>query len=222
MASRSPRSSSGRSAASLSARRLVRACRRLSRKTCRRGLVGARLRRGVLRLRLSGAGAADFARAARRVKCSDQIAVVARPALAPAFRAVEDGLDAVDGGKNEGDGFGGDRHAVAEFAHQALGGVRQRLEPRQAEKAAGAFDGMDEAKNIAENFAVIRLLLEAHELGVDPLETFVGLGQELTNRSSILKRLFAAALSTRLAHATASLAPQRAKDARCGRQAPRA
>ena len=68
---------------------------------------------------------------------------------------------------DERDGLGGDRHAVAEFAHQGLGGMGERFEPRQPEKAAGALDGVNQAKNIAEDLAVVRLLLEAHELGVD-------------------------------------------------------
>ena len=95
---------------------------------------------------------------------------------------VEDRFDPVDGGEDERDGFGGDRHAVAEFAHQRFGGVRQRFQPRQREKAASAFDGVNQAKNIAEDGAVVRLLLEADEFGVDQIETLVGLGQELTQQ----------------------------------------
>src|SRR4029077_15518465 len=78
--------------------------------------------------------------------------------------------------------FGGDRHAVAEFAHQRLGGVGQGFEPRQAEKAASALDGWNEAKNIAENGAVVRFLLETDEFGVDQIETLVGLGQKFTQQ----------------------------------------
>ena len=94
------------------------------------------------------------------------------------FDRLEDRFDAVDGGKNQRDGFGGDRHPVAEFPHQVLGGMRQSLEPGQPEKAASAFDGMNEPKDVAEDLAVVRILLEAHQLGIDPLEAFAGLGQE--------------------------------------------
>ena len=73
----------------------------------------------------------------------------------------------------------GDRHAVAEFAHQRFGGVRQRFQPRQAEEAAGALDGVNQTENVAEDLGVVGLLLETHELDVDHVETFVGLGQEL-------------------------------------------
>lgn len=55
----------------------------------------------------------------------------------------------------------------------------ERLEPRQSKKAAGAFDGVNEAKDIAEDLAVIRLSLKAHQLCVDVIETLGGLGQKL-------------------------------------------
>ena len=56
--------------------------------------------------------------------------------------------------------------------------MRQRLEPRQIEKAAGAFDGVNEPENIGEDFGVVRILLEPHEFDVDDVETFVGLGHK--------------------------------------------
>jgi hypothetical protein len=56
-----------------------------------------------------------------------------------------------------------------------IGGIRQRLEPRQAEKA-------NQTKNVAEDLAVVGLLLEAHEFRVYAIETFTGLGQELTQQ----------------------------------------
>ncbi len=42
----------------------------------------------------------------------------------------------------------GDRRAVAKLAHQRLGGMGKRVEPRQPEKAAGALDGVDETENV--------------------------------------------------------------------------
>ncbi len=113
------------------------------------------------------------------VELFDKIAVVAGRLLRVRFEPFEDRLDAIEGGENERDGFGGDRHAVAELAHQVLGGVRQRFEPRQSEKAAGSFDGMNQTKNIAEDFAVIRLLLETHQFGVDLFEVLAGFGQKI-------------------------------------------
>ena len=104
------------------------------------------------------------------MKLPDQIDVVSRRLAFVGFEAFENGLDPVDGAKDEGDGLGRDRHAVAEFAHQAFGSVREGLQPGQTEKAAGALDGMDEPKDVAEDVAVIRLLLEAHQLRIDAFE----------------------------------------------------
>ncbi len=95
-----------------------------------------------------------------------------------AFERFEDRLDAVDGGQDQRDGVVGHRHAVAKLAHQRFGGMRQRFEPRQPEEAAGPLDGVDEAEDVVENLGVVRVLLEAHELDVDHVEAFVGLGQE--------------------------------------------
>ena len=112
----------------------------------------------------------------------DEIAVAAFRLLLALLDRLEDRFDPVDGGENERDGFRSDRHAVAEFAHQRLGGMRQRFQPRQREKTARAFDGVNETKNIAENGAVVRFLLEADEFGVDQIETLVGLSQEFTQQ----------------------------------------
>jgi hypothetical protein len=38
---------------------------------------------------------------------------------------------------------------------------------------------MDEAKNVAEDFAVAGLMLETHDFRIDALEILVGLGEEL-------------------------------------------
>ena len=73
----------------------------------------------------------------------------------------------------------GHRHAVAEFAHQRLGGMRQRFQPRQPEEAAGALDGVDQAKNVIEDLGVVRFLLEPHQLIVDGVQALAGLRQKL-------------------------------------------
>jgi hypothetical protein len=41
---------------------------------------------------------------------------------------------------------------------------------------------MDQAKDVAEDIGIVRLALEAHELGVNTIEIFVGLGQELAKQ----------------------------------------
>jgi len=152
----------------------------------------------------------------------DQIAVAAFRLVLPGFDLVEDDLDAVDGGENEGDRLGGDRHAVAELAHQRFGCVRQRFEPGQSEKPARALDGVDEAKDVAEDIGVIRLALEAHQLGVDPRETLAGLGQKLAQQVVHAQAPLSPSAALRIAHTLGVLMPQSARGARLGRQARRA
>ena len=121
-------------------------------------------------------------RGSEAIELADKIDVVARRFLLAQLERVEDRFDAIDGGKNERDGFGRDRKPVAELPHHAFGGMRKHFEPRQAEKTAGSLDGMNQTKNVAEDLAVIGLLLEAHEFRVYAIETFIGLGQELTQQ----------------------------------------
>ena len=158
----------------------------------RRGAVagfgtGSRRRRAVVRL---------FA-PRHAAKPVDEIGVVALGLALQSFDPVEDRLDAVERRENERHGVGGDRHAVAELAHQRFGGVRQPFEPRQSEEAAGAFDGVNEAKNIAEDLAVVRVLLETHEFGVDAIQTLAGLGQEIPQQLVHTTRLVASGASPR-------------------------
>ena len=122
----------------------------------------------------------------------DQVGVIAGGFLLFRLEFGENRLDAVDGRKNERHGLGGDRHAVAEFTHQGLGGMRQRFEPGQAEKAASALDGVDETKNIAEDAAVVRLLLETHKLGVDEIEALAGFGEKVAQQLVHSRRLVVA------------------------------
>ena len=112
------------------------------------------------------------------VELFDKIAVFAGRFAFVRFDLVENVLDAVDAGENERDGVGGDRHAVAEFAHQAFGGMRERFQARQAKKPASALDGMNQPKNVAEDVPVVRFLLEPNEFGIDPLQAFARLSQE--------------------------------------------
>lgn len=151
---------------------------------------GRPLRRGVGRRKRHHA-----LRSPGAIERPDQIEVVTRRFTVACLDRVEDRFDAIDGGKNERDGFARDRQAVAELRHQAFGCVRQRLEPRQAEKAARSLDAVHQAKNVAENLAVVGLLLEAHEFRVHAIETLVGLGQELTQQVVHLRHLFTQAFA---------------------------
>ena len=88
-------------------------------------------------------------------------------------------LDAVDAGQDQRDGFSLDRHAVTEFAHQGLAGMRQRFEARQSQKAAGPLDGVNQAKDIVQNLGVVGVLLEPHQLIIDRIQAFAGFSQKL-------------------------------------------
>ena len=98
------------------------------------------------------------------------------------LEASQNFLDAIDAGEDQRHRVGGDRHAVAEFAHQGLAGMGERLQTRQAEEAAGALDRVDQAKDVIQNLRVVRVLLESHQLIVDGIQALAGLGQELAQQ----------------------------------------
>ncbi len=113
------------------------------------------------------------------VQFDDQILIGALRLGLGGLEPREDFLDAVDARQDQADRLARDRHAVTEFAHQRLAGMRQRFQPRQSQKAASALDGMDEAEDIIQNLGVVRILLEPHQLIVDRVQALAGLGQKL-------------------------------------------
>src|ERR1700704_179954 len=58
----------------------------------------------------------------------------------------------------------------------------QRFEPGQSNKSTGSLDGMDEAKDIVENALVVRFLLETHQLDIDNVQAFAGLGEKIAQQ----------------------------------------
>ena len=68
--------------------------------------------------------------------------------------------------------------AVAELAQHVLAGMRHRVEARQAEKAAGALDGVHQAEDVAENGGVGGSRSNRTSSTVERGEAFVGFGQE--------------------------------------------
>jgi len=96
-----------------------------------------------------------------------------------ALQLGQDFLDAVEGGEDQRVGVAGDRHAVAELAHERLGSMRQSFEARQAEESARALDRMDEAEDVAENFGVVRILLETNQLKIDSIKMLARFGEKL-------------------------------------------
>src|SRR5450759_4561392 len=89
----------------------------------------------------------------------------------------------------------GRRQAVAKFAHQRLGGMRERFQPWQPQEAAGALDGVHETEDVIEDLGVVRVLLESHGLDVDHVETLGGLGHEFPQQIVHEKRLRRQALA---------------------------
>jgi hypothetical protein len=70
----------------------------------------------------------------------------------------------------------------AAIRESVLGRVAQRLEPRKLEKAAIAFDGVDEAKNAVEPSAVVGLSLPGNDFAAQRFEHFAAFGYEIGNQ----------------------------------------
>ena len=99
----------------------------------------------------------------------------------------QDFLQAIDRQQDERDGFARHRLAVTKLAHQRLGGMRKRLEARQAEETTGTFDSVNKAEDVIENLRVVWILLELHQLNVDEIKALVGFGEEFAKK--IIHRL---------------------------------
>ncbi|MGY4343315.1 hypothetical protein ACVWW3_008221 [Bradyrhizobium sp. LM2.9] len=114
-----------------------------------------------------------------RFQLVDQVAVGALGLGFGRLEPGEDFLDAVDRGQDHRHRLPGHRHAVTEFAHQRLAGMRQRFQARQSEEAAGALDGVDQAEDVIQDLGVVRLLLELHQLIVHRVQALAGFRQKL-------------------------------------------
>ena len=116
------------------------------------------------------------------VQFFDQVFVGAFGLGLGGFETGEDFLDAVDRGQDQRHRAGRHRHAVAEFAHQGLAGMGQRFEPGQSQEAAGALDGVNQPEDVIQNLGIGGVLLEPHQLIIDRIQAFVGLGEELPQK----------------------------------------
>ena len=116
------------------------------------------------------------------MKLHDQILIVALGLGFGRLQPAKDFLDAVDAAQDQRHRLGGDRHAIAEFAHQGFAGMGQRFQPRQAEETAGSLDGVHQTKDVVQNLGVVRFLLEPHQLIVDGVQAFTGLRQKLSQK----------------------------------------
>ena len=72
--------------------------------------------------------------------------------------------------------------AGADVGERVLGGVAQRLEPREVEKAAIAFDGVDEAEDGIEPRAVVGLGFPGDDLAAQGFEHLAAFGNEIGNQ----------------------------------------
>src|ERR1700761_7930416 len=76
--------------------------------------------------------------------------------------------------------------------------MRKRLEPRQSQKTAGAFDGVNQPEDVVQNLGIVRLLLELHQLIVDGIQALAGLRQKLSQK--IIHEIRPSPLGVRTTH----------------------
>ncbi len=121
----------------------------------------------------------DFLALGHGFELGDQVVIVAVRFRTGRFQAVQDQLDAVDRVQDQRHRYRRDvQLAVTEAAQQGFAGVRHGFEARQAQEATGALHGVNEAKNVVERLAVVRIGFEPDQFAIDDLEAFSGLGQK--------------------------------------------
>jgi hypothetical protein len=129
--------------------------------------------------RRGGSIGLGFSLLGRQYEPLDQIMIRAFGFTLVFFEFSNQFLDSIDGKQDQIHGVAGDGRTVPQFAHQCFGCVRERLEARQTQKAAGTLDRVDKAKNVRKNCDVVGLLLKTHELDVDHVEAFVRLVEKI-------------------------------------------
>ncbi|CAH1650777.1 hypothetical protein CHELA1G11_10259 [Hyphomicrobiales bacterium] len=139
------------------------------------------IRRGLCRRRKPG----DPLLLLRPVQASfellDDIPVSAGRLGRGAVKFRDDMLDPVDACEDERDILRLDLNlAVAKTTEQGFRRMGDRLQAGQSKKAARALDGVNEAKDVAENVNVVGVALKADELDVYDVEMLVRLSQKLT------------------------------------------
>ncbi|EGY01893.1 hypothetical protein AZA_87600 [Nitrospirillum viridazoti Y2] len=99
------------------------------------------------------------------------------------FQNQQDRLDGVQGFQDQRDRVGADvQLAIAEAAQHVLRRMGHRFQPRQAEEAARALDGVNQPEDVAQQAGVIRVLLKPHQLNVQDRDVFIGLGQKFAQQ----------------------------------------
>jgi len=114
------------------------------------------------------------------VQLFDQVGVGSRRLGLSLLDHREDHLDPVDRGEDQRDRLRTDwQLAIADLAEHVLRRVRQRFQSRQADEAAGALDGVNQAENARDELG-FRVLLELDELDIERCQAFGALGQKFT------------------------------------------
>ena len=104
------------------------------------------------------------------VEFGNQGGVVAIGFGAAGLQLGDDEFDPVDRRQHQRDMLRTGRGAVAQQRDHALRRMGQLREAGQAEKAAGAFDGMHETKDARDQPRIRRIALEQHELAARRLD----------------------------------------------------
>ena len=112
-------------------------------------------------------------------ECGDDFAVVLGRLAASAGDILDDVLDAVDCGQNDGDRVLRRRHSVSQHAHDGFGRVAYPLEALEAEEARGALDGVDETEDAGDQRSIGGVTFELDELRLCPFDMLRGFRQKI-------------------------------------------
>ena len=119
----------------------------------------------------------------RGVEGGDHRAVIPRRLRPRPLKARHDLLDAIERLQDQRDAIRRDRQfPVAVAPEHILGRMRDRLQPRQAQEAAGALDGVDDAEDLRQGRLVLRRFFEPHQRHVERSQALMGLGQKVRDQ----------------------------------------
>ena len=171
----------------------------------RRGGFGGGVERGVAAETLDqGGGAGGGGGGCRRrgdtgrFQTGDQGRILTRRLLAGGVKGVDQTADHVHGFEDGGDGGGADRQrAVAKTAQHLFRRMGDALQPQQADKAAGALDGVHQAEDAGQGLGIVRIAFETHEFAIQGLEALACFRDEVAqNLVHSLSLISAAAVPT--------------------------
>ena len=112
----------------------------------------------------------------------DQIAILTFRLATARFEIVQDVPDAVDRRQNQADVRGLGPPLIAHLTDQGFRRMREPFQPAQLQKAAGAFDGMNQAEDIGDGGTIRGITLKMNDLRPDLLKMISGLGKEIVQQ----------------------------------------